>query len=121
MRALWDPPDKEQDFLGAVILQRDCAWKNVSSVDDLISDASTVALALAMRCRSEYDGATDAGVLALDNESVQLAFRQRRNERAERMETFLLVVMEWRRLMVAKMRENATRSMRSPKNADVHF
>lgn len=84
----------EQSALQA---QVDCAFKNIAETDDGISDATTVALALAIRCGAEYNAATEAIAAArLNNANQWRMFRDRRSTRERRIEAFLATVMQHR-------------------------
>lgn len=81
----------------ALRLQSMCAVRNVKAVDDGISDAQSVALALCLACSREYQNATEAfGLANLDNEAQRRMFRERRNRTQEKIESFLPFVMEYR-------------------------
>lgn len=81
----------------AIRAQIACGKEHVAETDDGTSDASTVALALALRCNREYGAATEAwGAAYLDNEAQRRMFRQRRSGSSERMEAFLPIVMQYR-------------------------
>lgn len=81
----------------AMRLQAMCAVRTVPEVDDGISDAQSVALALSLRCSREYQQTTEAfGAANLDNEAQRRMFRERRNRPQEKIESFLPIVMEYR-------------------------
>jgi hypothetical protein len=81
----------------ALRAQIECGREHVSEVDDGISDASTVALALALRCHREYLAAGEAwGAAYLDNDNQRYKFRKRRAATSERTEAFLPIVMKYR-------------------------
>ena len=74
-----------------------CGEQHVSEVDDGISDASTVALALALRCHREYVATGEAwGAAYLDNDNQRRIFRKRWSGTNERTEAFLPIVMKYR-------------------------
>jgi hypothetical protein len=77
--------------------QVSCGRKYVVEVDDGTSDATTIALALALRCRAEYGAATEAIAATLDNDAQRRMLRQRREAREERVESFLPLVVQYRR------------------------
>ena len=81
----------------AMRLQALCAARTVPEVDDGISDAQSVALALALRCSREYQQATEAfGAANLDNDAQRRMFRERRNRSQEKIESFLPIIMDYR-------------------------
>lgn len=89
--------DLEARAHDAIKLQVMCAAKYVDEVDDGISDAQSVALALALRCWREYQQATDALSLAyLDNDAQHRKFQERRGYTQEKIEAFLPMVMRYR-------------------------
>jgi len=75
----------------------ECGMRNVSGMDDGVSDASTVALALALQCNSEYLAVTEAhGDLVLQNDAQKRMWRQTRATRQVRVEAFLPIVLDHR-------------------------
>jgi hypothetical protein len=75
----------------------DCAKQSVGSVDDGRSDASTVALALAQHCFSEYQNSINTFAdVQLRNDAQRRSFLAKRNSVSGRIEFFLPVVMEHR-------------------------
>jgi hypothetical protein len=74
----------------------ECGRRFAATTDDGVSDATTIALALSLRCGREYDRTTEAAAATLDNDAQRRMFRQRRAARAERIETFLAPVMQAR-------------------------
>ena len=81
----------------AMRLEVECGKSYVGETDDGTSDASTVALALALRCNREYVAATEAwGAAYLDNEAQRRMFRNKRSGTTERVEAFLPIVMQYR-------------------------
>jgi hypothetical protein len=81
----------------ALKAQIECGKNLVAKTDDGISDASTVAYALALRCNREYIAATDAwGNAKLSNENQRRVFRNKRSSTAEMVEAFLPTVMKYR-------------------------
>ncbi len=89
-----EPKTRSED---AIRLQSMCAVRTVSEVDDGISDAQSVALALALRCSREYQQATEAfGSANLDNEAQRRMFREDRNQTQEMIRNFLPIVMDYR-------------------------
>ena len=75
----------------------ECGVRNISQIDDGISDAATVALALAIRCNTEYDAATEAASKSLDNNAQRRMLRTLRATREERIQAFLPLVMQYRK------------------------
>jgi hypothetical protein len=74
-----------------------CALDNAPRVDDRLSDASTIALALTNHCGSEYDASTKAYAAAhLKSESERRAFVQRRNTTDAKIEASLPSVLQSR-------------------------
>lgn len=74
-----------------------CGLRHVSEIDDGISDARTVALALSALCIKEQTAATEAFAKAhLDNDAQIRIFRNRRNSQAERINDFLPIVFKYR-------------------------
>lgn len=83
-----------KDAMRAVV---ECGRQHVSEVDDRISDASTVALALALRCYSEYVASGEGWAAAyLNNENQRRLFRKRLSGKSARIEVFLPIVMKYR-------------------------
>jgi hypothetical protein len=81
----------------AMRLQVMCAARNVSEVDDGISDAQSVALALSLRCYREYQQAIEAfGNANLDNDNQRRMFREKSNRSQAKIEAFLPRVMRYR-------------------------
>lgn len=81
----------------AMRLEAMCAVRAVPEVDDGISDAQSVALAVALRCSREYQQATEAfGAANLDNDAQRRMFRERRNHTQAKIESFLPTVMNYR-------------------------
>lgn len=81
----------------------ECGRNHVSETDDGTSDASTVALALALRCNKEYFEATEAWSSAyLHNEAQSRMFRKKRSGTTERIEEFLPIVMQYRQALSDK-------------------
>lgn len=79
-----------------------CGKQHAADIDDSVSDAGTVALALAIRCSNEYNASTEAFGATLDNETQRRMFRERRAAREARVEAFLPVVMWHRQVAKAK-------------------
>lgn len=97
------PPDRRIDQAAYDQAIRDatrqeilCAKSNIAAIDDGISDALTVAFALAIRCNAEYSAVTGAIGASLDNDAQRRMLRDRRAEKNSRIEPFLPVVM-WHR------------------------
>lgn len=81
----------------ALRVQVECGKSLVAETDDGISDASTVAYALALRCNREYVAATDAwGGANLSNENQRRLFRNKRSSTTAMVEAFLPTVMQYR-------------------------
>ncbi|MCL1824352.1 MAG: hypothetical protein FWG26_00120 [Betaproteobacteria bacterium] len=72
-----------------------CAERKVKHIDNGISDIQSVALALAMHCRHEYQKATeDYARLYLNDDEQRSEFREKRNNIQEKIEAFLPFVVE---------------------------
>lgn len=85
------------DANNALLDQTDCAVNNVALVDDGMSDASSVAWALAQICSKEYRYASVVFASAnLENRIQRRMFVQKRNEVSEKIENFLPYVMDYR-------------------------
>ncbi len=81
----------------ALKAETNCALTNIPKMDDGVSDASTVALAIAQVCASEYRRVTNAyGSANLDNQNQRNMFQQRRNSTSEKIENFLPFVLAYR-------------------------
>jgi hypothetical protein len=80
----------------AMRAQVKCGVANVAQADDGLSDAATVAFALAIRCGTEYNMTTEAVGNTLDNDAQRRMFRDRRASRDRRIEDFLPIVMQYR-------------------------
>jgi len=90
------PPAEHEQLIDAKVrAQTACGLRYVKETDDELSDAATVALALAIRCRTEYDAATEASV-AYDNDRVKKMMRDKRGKRESLVEAYLPVVMKYR-------------------------
>lgn len=91
-------PTAEQKAAVDTAMRREleCAVRNVAKTDDGVSDAATVAFALALRCGAEYNAVTEAQGATLDNDRQREMFRDRRAPRERRIEDFLDVVMHYR-------------------------
>jgi len=77
----------------------DCGAKNVSEVDDGISDATTIALVLAKRCTVEYEKSIQyfAYVNAENERQSRLLFSMAREQKTK-VERFLTIVLKYRSL-----------------------
>jgi hypothetical protein len=75
---------------------RECYLRNVSKADDGISDASTVALALAGLCANEFQKLVEAQVAAMDNENQRLMLRQQVSTNSFKISMYLPGVMSYR-------------------------
>lgn len=83
-----------QRYAEAIADEIVCVSAHIGTVDDGVSDALTVALALAQVCGSEYRHTTDVLAWAyLDNEHSRRTFRDTRNDRRKMVEYFLPDVM----------------------------
>ena len=80
----------------AIRAEVECERRNVPLIDDGTSDATTVALALALRCNAEYNAATEAVAAGLDNDAQRRMLRKKRSLRENRIEAFLPIVMQYR-------------------------
>lgn len=93
------PRDKAADdaaIRAAVMKKIECSLDNVGQVDDGISDATTVALALSFRCANEYDAATEAMGATLQNNVQRQGLRERMATTQMRVQSFLPIVMDYR-------------------------
>ncbi len=69
----------------------------VGQIDDGISDATTIALALSNACIVEYNAATEAWCVAkLANERQCQMFRNKRNTPEEKIQDSLPIVLQYR-------------------------
>lgn len=73
-----------------------CAATNVAALDDGVSDASTIAFALTLRCTSEYDNALNAMAADLEDSMQVEQFKSRAKNRARQIEASLPVVLAYR-------------------------
>ncbi|MGE0745268.1 MAG: hypothetical protein AB7K86_08475 [Rhodospirillales bacterium] len=73
-----------------------CGFASLPQVDDGISDAQSVALALSMSCGNEYQAATEAFAAKLENDRQRAMFSERRERAGTRIENFLPIVMRYR-------------------------
>lgn len=73
-----------------------CAAANVASLDDGVSDASTIAFALTLHCTSEYDNALNAMAADLEDTMQVEQFKSRAKNRARQIEASLPVVLAYR-------------------------
>jgi hypothetical protein len=93
----------KSDSDAALRADANCAAVNIAKVDDGFSDASSVALALASLCVSEYSLSTEAfGMANLDNDEQRRMFRERRGRISAKIEAYLPVVMTYRNALRAK-------------------
>lgn len=83
----------------SVRLENACAMASAPSIDDGISDAATVALALALRCHNEYAATTEVVCATLDNDAQREMMRDLRAMKQTKVEAFLPEVMRHRRQM----------------------
>ena len=97
------PPSRQQQFMAKEENDRalstfiKCGLDNAPRVDDRLSDASTIALALTNRCASEYDASTRAYAAAhLKSEDERRAFVLRRNTTDAKIEASLPFVLQSR-------------------------
>jgi WD40 repeat protein len=94
------PPLSPKD--AAMRAQIDCARRSVPQIDDGTSDATTIALALSMRCGAEYNATIETFAAELGNDAQRRMFRQRRMSSEAKLETFLPIVMQYRQAARAK-------------------
>lgn len=88
---------RESSYKDALRQEIRCGMDNVSSVDDGISDAQTVAFALALRCAAEYDHATEKyGESEFDSETQRRMWRSERAKTSQKIKDFLPTVMDYR-------------------------
>jgi hypothetical protein len=80
----------------------ECGISKAAEIDDKISDASTIALALVYRCGREYNAVTTAVNATLDNDNQRRIMKRRRDDQAERMETGLLYVLANRKEQIKR-------------------
>jgi uncharacterized lipoprotein YmbA len=96
------PPKKpqneiDQERLSAAKAFSSCVGANVAALDDGVSDASTIAFALTLRCNHEYDAALDALTDGLDSSAAQIeAFKTRAKSRDKLIEASLPLVLAYR-------------------------
>jgi hypothetical protein len=77
-----------------------CAFKNVSELDDLRSDAATIALALSSSCTNERINYAKAIGAGLDNYQQYAMFMEHSSEISEQQTVFLPFVLEYRQFLV---------------------
>lgn len=88
---------QEQAHLSEAVQQQvTCARTYAKEVDDGISDASTAAFALALRCSREYDLTTEALSQTMDNDAQKQMIRASRSSQQEKVATFLPEIMLFR-------------------------
>lgn len=95
-------PDNNKEINEAVLrdAQRNlatCAENNAGMVDDRISDAGTIALALSFKCNDAYKALGSAVERTLDNDLQRRYLRERMTSQQERLEFFLPAVLVHRR------------------------
>jgi serine protease Do len=83
-----------------------CAYKNAADVDDHMSEASLIALALYARCRREYAAMVDAYAAPLDP-MVALRFQEQLYNEDREVETFLPAVIAERKHQLTAIAEGA--------------
>ncbi|MFJ2364555.1 hypothetical protein ACIPIN_12775 [Pseudomonas sp. NPDC087697] len=88
--------DVAPQVMDALKVENACASAKVPTVDDGISDAGTVALALAMQCAKEYQGVTGAINTTLDNDAQRNMLTHQRMSKDQMQQEFLTVVMGYR-------------------------
>jgi len=105
------PPSAEQQASTKVQVEKtmDALIKRqlelVGQIDDGISDATTIALALSNACIVEYTAATEAWCTAeLDNERQRQLFRNKRNKPEEKIQDSLPIVLQYRAKKLQKAR-----------------
>lgn len=77
----------------------DCGAKNVSEVDDEISDATTIALVLAKRCTVEYEKSIQYFAYGnAENERQTRLLLNMAREQKNKVERFLPIVLKYRSL-----------------------
>lgn len=82
----------------AARLAMNCGINKAGDLDDGVSDASTIAAALASVCDREYENYVDATVKAAEaNQAVRGALRDRMMSRGWQMDFFLPLVLSRRR------------------------
>lgn len=74
-----------------------CAMGHEAEVDDGISDASTIALALTNRCISEYTAETDIWFRGSRDQRLILLWKQERSTPQAKVEESLQIVVRIRR------------------------
>lgn len=87
------------ETVAAIQAMNACGRASWPTLDDGVSDARTVASAVATACGREYDAATDAFLafdMADDNDAVRHDFRIARGRPASRADTFVPLVLRWR-------------------------
>lgn len=84
----------------ALKASKECGEMNVRNVDDGISDASTVALALANFCSKEYEQSIKAWAEAkINRPNERMMFENSMRSSRQKIETFLPTVMNYRNLI----------------------
>jgi len=95
-----------KDAMRSIVI---CAKGGVSEVDDGISDAQTVALALALRCSTEYQQSIKTfGAAKSDDEETFAIFREKQYSTQSKIETFLPFVMDYRASLRKRNSEKET-------------
>lgn len=81
----------------ATDLMIECGVKHAASIDDGVSDASTIALALSQACATEYDGVTKViGHAYLTNNAQRRLLATERARASSKVDAFLGVVLKYR-------------------------
>jgi hypothetical protein len=73
-----------------------CIFRNISSLDDGISDASSIAIALASVCSDERQRTIDVAASEMNDSGLIYRFRLITATRESKIEKFIPYVLEWR-------------------------
>jgi len=81
----------------AMTQQMQCAFEKIAKIDDGISDAQSIAIALASACRREYYYAIETYAdVTLSNANQKRMFMKRMGSLESKIEGFLPIVLEYR-------------------------
>jgi len=83
-------------LMDALKVENACASAMVPTVDDGVSDAGTVAIALSLRCAKEYQTVTEAFKTTLENDTQRNMLAHQRMSNDQKEQEFLTVVMGYR-------------------------
>lgn len=71
----------------------DCACQNVKYLDDKVSDASTIALAVTNSCNAEYNNMVLAFAATLDNDNQRHMFTRKRESRDSKISASIEIIL----------------------------